>query len=73
MKTLKVEAVYLVSYETFEDVTGDLPRSSRRFKNQVVTFRVRLYLSLTEFENEHARQMVKIASTIFVHPQGCTP
>jgi hypothetical protein len=26
MKTLKVEAVYLVTYETFEDVTADLPR-----------------------------------------------
>ena len=26
MKTLKVEAVYLMSYETFEDVTADLPR-----------------------------------------------
>jgi hypothetical protein len=26
MKTLKVEAVYLVAYETFEDVTADLPR-----------------------------------------------
>ena len=26
MKTLKVEAVYLMEYETFEDVTADLPR-----------------------------------------------
>jgi hypothetical protein len=28
MKTLKVEAVYLAAYETFEDVTADLPASS---------------------------------------------
>jgi putative transposase len=28
MKTLKVEAVYLMDYETFEDVTADLPRLS---------------------------------------------
>jgi len=28
MKTLKVEAVYLMAYETFEDVTADLPTSS---------------------------------------------
>jgi hypothetical protein len=26
MKTLKVEAVYLMAYETFEEVTADLPR-----------------------------------------------
>nr|HQU05202.1 IS3 family transposase [Acidocella sp.] len=26
MKTLKVEAAYLMAYETFEDVTADLPR-----------------------------------------------
>jgi putative transposase len=26
MKTLKLEALYLAAYETFEDVTGDLPR-----------------------------------------------
>ena len=26
MKTLKVEAVYLAAYETFEDVTADLPQ-----------------------------------------------
>src|SRR5215831_5408436 len=26
IKTLKVEAVYLTDYETFEDVTADLPR-----------------------------------------------
>src|SRR5437016_7556726 len=30
MKTLKVEAVYLMAYETFEDVTADLPRLHRR-------------------------------------------
>ena len=28
MKTLKVEAVYLTDYETFADVTADLPPSS---------------------------------------------
>ena len=30
MKTLKVEAVYLMAYETFEDVAADLPRFHRR-------------------------------------------
>jgi putative transposase len=26
MKTVKVEAVYVAAYESFEDVTADLPR-----------------------------------------------
>jgi hypothetical protein len=29
MKTLKVEAVYLMDYQTFEDVTADLQRLYR--------------------------------------------
>ena len=31
IKTLKVEAVYLMAYETFEDVTTDLTPSWTRF------------------------------------------
>jgi putative transposase len=38
MKTLKVEAVYMMEYETFEDVTADLPRfigsASRRTRTR---------------------------------------
>ena len=30
MKTLKVEAVYITEYESFEDVAADLPASSTR-------------------------------------------
>ena len=30
MKTLKVEAVYLMEYETFEDVTADFRTSTMR-------------------------------------------
>ena len=43
MKTLKVEAVYLMDYETFEDVTADLPRIHRRgLQYSPTPFRARL-------------------------------
>ena len=62
MKTLKVEAVNPITFETFADVVESLPRFIEAVYNSRRLHSALDYLSPRQFEDHHTRPTVKSAA-----------